>query len=55
MPDARSILLLVGMVFVGLALGRVLRGGGWSHPQTRTWLLVGVIFVIVAAFLTGRT
>ena len=44
---ARNILFIVGAIFLVLAF---VRGGAgpWRHPQSRTWLLVGVIFVIVA-------
>jgi len=45
------IFLVVGGVFLALAATRIIRGGDWRHPQTRTWLMVGTIFVLVAAFL----
>jgi len=44
---AKYILAAVSIVFIGLSLLR----GGWSHPQPRTWLLVGMIFGVVSAWL----
>jgi hypothetical protein len=32
----------------------VLRGGSLSHPQTKTWLIVGAIFAAVSAWLFTR-
>ena len=38
-------------LFLTMAAIRFGRGGGISHPQTRTWLLVGAIFGAVSAYL----
>ena len=44
---AKYILAGLAAVFVVMALMR----GGPSHPQSRTWLLIGVIFGAVSAWL----
>jgi len=44
MAGARYILAVVAVAVLGAALTRLARDGGIRHPQTRTWLLVGVIF-----------
>jgi hypothetical protein len=41
-------------VFVGATVARPTRGGGLSHPQTRTWLLIALIFAAVSAWLFHR-
>jgi hypothetical protein len=51
---AKYILGVLSVVFLVLAATRVARGGGASHPQTRTWLLVGVIFAVVSVWLFYR-
>ena len=41
-------------IFAGLAVLFIVMGivrGGPSHPQSRTWLLIGVIFSAVSAWL----
>ncbi len=48
---ARYILAVVSVIFLALAGRNVARGRGVSHPQTRTWLVVGVIFAGVCAWL----
>jgi hypothetical protein len=45
----KYILAVVGMAFLVIGSARLLREG--SHPQGRTWLLVGIIFTAVSAFL----
>lgn len=45
---AKYILTALAVAFLVAAL---MRGGGISHPQSRTWLLIGVIFGIVSAWL----
>ena len=44
---ARYVLGALAVIF--LALGAV---RGWRHPQGRTWLTVGVIFMAVAWWLS---
>ena len=39
------------IIFLMAALHRLSRGGGIRHPQTRTWLLVSVIFATVSTWL----
>jgi hypothetical protein len=51
---AKYILAVVAVGFLAAALVRMSRGGGISHPQTRTWLLIGVIFAAVSAWLFSR-
>ena len=48
---AKYILAALAVVFVALALAR----GGLPRPQTRTWLLIGVIFGAVSAWLFYAT
>lgn len=50
---AKYILAAVGALFVVMGLLRAGRLGA-SHPQARTWLLVGAIFVCVSAWLLWR-
>ena len=49
--DAKYILALLAVTFLAAALVRVARSGGISHPQTKTWLLIAVIFGAVSAWL----
>jgi hypothetical protein len=51
---AKYILAVVAMAFLAAALTRLSRGGGLGHPQTRTWLLVAVIFAAVSAWLFSQ-
>jgi hypothetical protein len=48
---AKYILGALAVAFLLAASIRLSRGGGIRHPQTRTWLLVGVIFAAVSAWL----
>jgi len=48
---ARYILGAGAIMFLMAALLRLSRGGGIRHPQTRTWLLVSVIFASVSVWL----
>ena len=41
---------LAAAVLASAAL-RVVGDRGWSHPQARTWVLVGAIFGVVSAWL----
>jgi hypothetical protein len=52
---AKYILGGLAVVFLVAALMRMSRGGGISHPQTKTWLLISVIFGVVSAWLFSRT
>ena len=51
---AKYILAALAVLFLAAALLRLLRGGGISHPQTRTWLLIAVIFTIVSTWLFSQ-
>jgi hypothetical protein len=51
---AAYVLSVVATVFLAVALMRLARGGAVSHPQTRTWLLIAVIFAAVSAWLFSR-
>jgi hypothetical protein len=51
---AKYILAALGAVFLIAALARVSSGGGLTHPQTGTWLLVAVIFASVSGWLFYR-
>jgi len=48
---AKYILLAIAVGFLAAGTLRLSRGGGVRHPQTRTWLLVAVIFAAVSAWL----
>ena len=50
----KYVIAALSAIFLVLAATRLARGGGASHPQTRTWLLVGVIFAVVSAWLFYR-
>lgn len=50
---AKYILAVVGAAFLVTGLARAGRLGA-SHPQVRTWLLVGAIFGLVSAWLFLR-
>ena len=52
---AMYILAVLAVAFLAAALMRLSRGGGISHPQTKTWLHIGVIFAAVSAWLWSRT
>jgi hypothetical protein len=51
---AKYILGALSAVFIVLAVWRMASGGAASHPQARTWLLIGVIFAAVSAWLFSR-
>jgi hypothetical protein len=51
---AKYILAAFSALFLVLAVWRMASGGTASHPQTRTWLLIGVIFALVSAWLFSR-
>jgi high-affinity Fe2+/Pb2+ permease len=46
----KYILAGLSAIFLILATVRMSRGGA-THPQSRTWLLLGVIFAAVSAWL----
>lgn len=48
---ARDIMAMLAVAFLAAAVKRLSRGGGLSHPQTKTWLLISGIFAIVSAWL----
>lgn len=47
----KYILAGLAIVFIALALGRRASDRGRAAPQSRTWLLIGVIFGVVSAWL----
>jgi len=49
--DAKYILAAFACVFLLAGGWRLARDGGKPHPQSRTWLLIGVIFAVVSARL----
>jgi hypothetical protein len=51
---ANYILAVLAVAFLVAALVRLQRGGGISHPQTRTWLVIAFIFGIVSVWLFLR-
>ena len=51
---AKYILALVAVAFLAAALIRLSAGGAISHPQTKTWLLIAVIFGVISAWLWWR-
>lgn len=50
----KYILGVLAAVFLVLALIRLARDGGTMHPQSRTWLIIGVIFGAVSAYLFSQ-
>ena len=48
---AKYILAVLAVAFLAAALLRVARGGGISHPQTKTWLFIAVIFGAISVWL----
>jgi hypothetical protein len=51
MLSARGILTVLSVVFLALALTRTTRRGTTRDGAARTWLLIGVIFALVSAWL----
>lgn len=49
---AKYILAALAVVFLVLAITR--RTNPLSHPQTRAWLIIGVIFAAVSAWLFSQ-
>ncbi len=50
MLDARLIFTVLGPLFLLLAGWRFVRAGSWV-PQAKTWLIIGIVFSLVAAWL----
>jgi hypothetical protein len=48
---AKYILAALSALFLVLAAWRLAGGTAASHPQARTWLIIGVIFALVSAWL----
>jgi hypothetical protein len=48
---AKYILGALALVFLALATQRIRRDGGRIMPASRTWLLTGIIFAVVSAYL----
>jgi len=48
---AKYILAALSVVFLILGISRLGRDAGKSHPQSRAWLLIGVIFGTVSVWL----
>ena len=49
---AKYILAALSILFLTLAITG--RASGRPRPQTRTWLIVGVMFAVVAAWLFAQ-
>jgi hypothetical protein len=47
----KYILAGLAAAFFVFAAGRAAGGGGWVHPQVRTWLLLAAIFTGASAWL----
>jgi hypothetical protein len=52
---AKYILAVLSVGFLAAAAVRGLGGRGFSHPQTKTWLIVGVVFAAVSLWLFSTT
>jgi hypothetical protein len=50
----KYILLALAVVFFTLAVRRIARTRTLSHPQSRTWLIIAVIFAAVSAWLFSQ-
>ena len=50
----KYILLALAVLFFALAVRRIIRTGTLSHPQSRTWLIIAVIFAAVSAWLFSQ-
>jgi hypothetical protein len=51
---AKYILAALSALFLALAGWRMVGGAAASHPQARTWLIIGVIFALVSVWLFYR-
>lgn len=52
---AKYILAGLAAVFLAAAAIGTTGGRGWSHPQVRTFLLIGAIFSVVSGWLFYRS
>ena len=52
---AKYILAAVAAAFLAAAWIRLSRGGGVRHPQTKSWMMIAVIFGLVSAWLFYRS
>ena len=52
---AKYILAALAVGFLAAGLVRVSGAGNLSHPQARAWLLIGVIFAAITAWLWSAT
>lgn len=52
--NAIYILGALSIVFLGLAARNLIRDGRITHPQTKTWLIVGVVFGAIALWLAAN-
>ena len=43
----------LSLVFLALAARNILRGGPATHPQTKTWIIIGAVFAGVALWLAA--
>jgi len=48
---AKYILAAMALVFLVAGTARLIRDGGRTHPQSKTWLLIAAIFGTVSAWL----
>ncbi len=53
--QANVILSVLGSVFLVLGIWRFLSAGYRMVPQARAWMIVGSVFLLVAAWLNLRT
>jgi hypothetical protein len=51
---ARYVIAALSALFFVLAALRLARDGSTLHPQSRAWLIVGVIFAVVSAYLFSQ-
>jgi uncharacterized membrane protein HdeD (DUF308 family) len=51
---AKYILALLSVVFLVAGARRIVRDTWKLHPQSRTWLLIAVIFAVVSSWLFAR-
>ena len=52
---AKYILAALAFVFLIAGVARIVRDGGRTHPQSRTWLLIAAIFGGVSVWLFYAT
>jgi len=54
MVPAAVVFSVAAVVFLSLAAVRLVHDGGKLAPASRTWLLVGAVFAVVAIWLSLR-